>query len=237
MNLLKGPQMIYSVFLNLKKYTLLLLVVAALSGPGCSSVSLRSPSPYREAGPTRGGEPLVRSVVRCSYGNGHGTAFAFARDGEDTLLATAAHVAKALDPGSVFELDWYDGRSRRYAQARVAKIHETLDVAILRTNEPLPLLTLADRRQEVGTLVLAIGYGRDIFPPMVTIGRFFADRGDEIFHTSGIWFGFSGGPALDYTSGYVIGINVRIYGDREGPFSNRAGAVDVECLKALAKEL
>lgn len=210
------------------KYTLLLLLLAVL---GCGSVQrgvglqVAPPIDY------------TSYVYRVNDPDGHGSGWAFDRVGEWTYLATAKHVAERIPHGQAAKLEWFQSGIRQYTYADVYKIHASQDVAVLRTRRVLQMIPLSDRLSfSALEQLFSVGYGRDIYPPLVTVGRYYGCRPGEIFHTASVWFGFSGGPLID-ENGFAIGVNVRIYGDKEGALSNRVGAVPVSYVRELMLEV
>ena len=141
-----------------------------------------------------------------------GSGVVISPDGE---LLTNHHV---IDKATDIRCQLSDGTSCR---ARVVGADKDLDVALLRLERPsdapaLPYAELADRRAEVGEVVLAMGapwgLARSVTMGIVSCNdRFLARAGKYT-----LWYqtdaaispGNSGGPLVD-TSGKVLGLNTR----------------------------
>ena len=112
---------------------------------------------------------------------------------------------------------------------------ERLDIAILVTDYEFPVFDMASRGEynsmRMGDKVISAGFPLSIKPGVVTIGHvistsYMIDGVKGLQHTSGIWFGNSGGMLIDYRSGKVLGINATIHVGQNGyPRSDTGWAV------------
>ena len=147
-------------------------------------------------------QKVTDAVVTVRVGNIHGSGFFITKDG---YLLTAAHVVSKRDTCLVL---LGDGRQ---AEARVWKIDEAHDVALLRVAEDnYPALALASSVPPLGTEVYAIGTPlREELERSVSKGIVSAVRNteglDAIQTDAAVNRGNSGGPLVDKT-GKVVGI-------------------------------
>jgi hypothetical protein len=143
-------------------------------------------------------------VTLRSYG-GEGTAFLITRDG---LALTAAHVVARAGPHCV----WL--RSGEYRRARVVRVAEALDVALVQIDCGRGCRTVelgSNRQLEVGMDLLVIGTPQSMdLHHTVTKGVLRGVRRDAeatlIQTDAAVNPGNSGGPILDARSGRVLGI-------------------------------
>ena len=154
-------------------------------------------------------------------GNGSGVAFKSADDG-GTYILTNNHVVEKADSIVVTGTD-----RKKHTAELVGRDPET-DVAVVKVDASLPVITLADSDEAVvGQLVVAIGspYGLDLSVSsgvISAIGRslpnsFGSDEGyyplvDVIQTDAAINPGNSGGGLLD-RAGRLLGINTAIYSE------------------------
>lgn len=124
-------------------------------------------------------------------------------------ILTSAHVVK--DTASI---DLYSA-DHRHAQATIARIDPTADIALLKTDLNLPALDLEPiAGQHAGDAVVALGYPTDSVDPgpaRVALGQLSSTgtgvQGRSLLETTAsLEPGYSGGPLLN-ARGHVIGLN------------------------------
>lgn len=159
-------------------------------------------------------------------GGGHGTAFAFKREGEYTHLLTAKHCVEPVSWGRSYDADarWIVRYKRKghdkYEIAELVKKSFLYDLAELRVkNSQMSLLKLEDsgyspkRSSSNGTyeMVAAIGYPLSVYPAAVSVGYLLGEyHWDNAYyeHSAAAYFGNSGGPLVRFWTGEVIGVTV-----------------------------
>jgi S1-C subfamily serine protease len=183
------------------------------------------------------------TVAVYAPGLGHGSGVCIKRVGDLVYVLTAEHVAAMVDvdPDVTLTIQVARGDTDYALPAVVVRRDPLMDLALLAVRDvihALPITPLAEGLPADGAIVYTLGYPAAIYPVIARVGFVVAVGGDEsreeVYHTTGIWFGDSGGPLLN-RQGKLIGINVQISSrphDNQGwfPDSNKGIAVSLNSI-------
>jgi len=186
------------------------------------------------------------SVCKVSiWKGGHGSGVAFKTNGNKTYILTAGHVVEGQEKHP-FILH-YAKKGKDYTEISffVRKSYRD-DLALLEVSDSqLDTLDLGPKdfsylddpgNPKSGKNVIAVGYMGPIYPPIMSMGRVLEVRPRMFLHTSGSYFGSSGGPVIDAESGAIVGITVALYVYDDVARSDRILAVNLEAIHEFLAE-
>lgn len=152
-------------------------------------------------------------------GGGHGTGFGVGRNGDWTFVMTARHVVDGFSEFAPFNLRFTKKGRDLVEKGFIRALSASHDLAILMVkNSELEILDLEgadyaperDPKSFTYDLVSAIGYPGDLYPAITSLGFIYDIDSEHYLHSSGSWFGNSGGPLVRFFNGKVVGVTVMI---------------------------